>query len=122
MDEKLRRYLNKYNIQYKSYEHPEVFTVSQSSSIKIEIPGKHTKCLFLKDEKGSFYLIVLLAEKRLNTRLMKEKLGAKEIHFASIEQLKKELNLTPGSVSLFGMIYAKNTCLIIDKELWDAES
>ena len=43
------------------------------------------------------------------------------LHFASPEGLKKELNLTPGSVSIFGMIYAKNVYLIIDKELWQAD-
>jgi len=37
-------------------------------------------------------------------------------------ELKQELNLSPGSVSIFGMINAKNTILIVDKDVWDAKS
>ncbi len=121
MDSNLKQYLEKHDIQYKIYNHEAVFTVEQSSSIKMKIPGKHAKCLFLKDEKQNFYLIALPAEKRLDTKSLKNKLKIKKLNFAGPEELKKELNLTPGSVSIFGMIYAKNTNLIIDKELWDAE-
>jgi Ala-tRNA(Pro) deacylase len=35
--------------------------------------------------------------------------------------LKAHLNITPGSVSLFNMIYAKDVELVIDKAVWDAE-
>ena len=61
------------------------------------------------------------AEKRLDSKILKKKLSIKELHFASGEELKQEINLTPGSVSIFGMIYSKDVFLIIDKELWDAE-
>ncbi len=122
MDLYLKQYLEKHDIKYKIYKHKAVFTVKQSSLIKTKIPGKHTKCLFLKDEKQDFYLIALPAEKRLDTKSLKNKLKIKKLNFASTEELKKELNLIPGSVSIFGMIYAKNTNLIIDKELWEAES
>jgi len=122
MDKNLKTYLEKHNIQYKIYKHPAVFTVEESKSIKTKIPGMHTKCLFLKDEKQNFYLIALSAEKRLNTKSLKDKLRIKDLHFANPEELKQQLNLTPGSVSIFGMIYSKNFFLIIDKELWNAES
>ncbi len=49
-------------------------------------------------------------------------IGAKKLYFASPEELKGELNLTPGSVSIFGMINSKgNTKLIIDQDIWDAK-
>lgn len=122
MDSLLKSYLEKYNIAYKTYEHPAVFTVAESKNIKTKIPAEHTKCLFLKDEKYRFYLICIKAEKRLNTKILKEHFNVKELHFSSPEELKSQLNLTPGSVSLFGMIHISSAHLIIDKELWEASA
>ena len=121
MDSNLKAYLERYNIKYQIYAHPAVFTVEQSKSIKEKIPGKSTKCLFLKDENSNYYLIALPAFKRLDTKQLKKRLNVKDMRFASPEELKQQLNLTPGSVSIFGMIYAENIFLIVDKELWDAE-
>lgn len=125
MDSKLKHYLEKHNIQYKIHEHPAVFTVAEHSKLIEKIPEKvmHTKTLFLKDENNNFYLIGMYAHKRLDLKKLKEKLYInKKICFASPEQLKEKLNLTPGSVSIFGMINAKpySVFLIIDKQVWDA--
>lgn len=120
MDNKLKEYLDKLGLKYKLHKHPPVFTVEESKKIKINIPGKHTKCLFLKGGNGQFYLIAMPGIKRLNIKLLKRRIGLKDMHFGSPEELKAELNATPGSVSIFAMIYAKNTKLIIDKELWNA--
>ena len=122
MDPNLKPYLEKHKIEYKIYSHPPVFTVEESKKIKLNISGTHTKCLFLKDEHSQFYLICLLANKRLNTSLLRKKFNLRELYFASEEELKSGLNLTPGSVSIFGMIYAKSTYLIIDKDLWNADA
>ncbi len=123
MDIQLKDYLAKNGIKYKLHEHPAVFTVAESKSIEAiqKIPGMRSKNLFLRDENHNFYLICMPGEKRLNIRALEKKLGVKKLNFASAEDLKAELNLKPGSVSIFAMINAKNTKLIIDKELWDAE-
>lgn len=121
MDFNLKSYLEKHNIEYKIYKHKAVFTVAESKSTKEKIPGEHTKCLFLKDEKDNFYLVAIPAEKRLDTKLLRKKFNLKELNFACPEELKKELNLTPGSVSIFGMIYSQSVFLIIDKELWNSK-
>lgn len=114
-------YLKKHDIPYTLHTHPAVFTVEESKFLKQKIPGLHCKCLFLEDETGKFYLVALPAEKRLDTKKLRAALAVKKINFAQPEKLKAELNLVPGSVSIFGMIYAKETTLIIDKEVWAAE-
>ena len=123
MDKHLFKYLDKLGIKYKIHEHPAVFTVEEADKIKEETPHiLHTKNLFLKDENNNFYLVSIYAYKRLDLKLLKEKLNAKKkLSFATAEQLKEHLNLTPGSVSIFGMIYAKSVALIVDKQVWDAE-
>ena len=121
MDSKLKEYLKDNNISYSIYRHPASFTVQESKKLVKNVPGVHTKNLFLKDEKGRFYLICIEAEKRINTNFLKRRLEVKELNFGSKEELKSELNTTPGSVSIFGAIYAKSTHLIIDKDIWEAE-
>ncbi len=120
MDEELKIYLEKQGIKYSIHEHPATFTVAQSKEIKKIIPGRHTKCLFMKDENHNFYLIAIPAEKMLDKNALKKSLSIKQLVFASPKELNEELNLAPGSVSIFGMIHASKTMLIIDNELWAA--
>jgi Ala-tRNA(Pro) deacylase len=121
MDPKLKKYLEKEGIEYREHKHPAVFTVEESKKLKLAIPGVHTKNLFLKDDKGRFYLICMPALERLDTKSLRKSLGVGKLHFGSPEELKKELNLEPGSVSIFGMIHAKNVKLLLDKTVWEAE-
>jgi len=123
MDLVLKSYLAKHNISYKLHKHPAVFTVEQSKKEPAiqGIPGVRTKSLFLKDEKGKFYLVSMAGEKRLNIRALEKHLKVKHLQFGSPEELKSELKLAPGSVSIFSLIHTSNTRLIIDKDVWNAE-
>lgn len=116
------RHLNENNIRYIQHKHEPIFTVEQSKSSEIikNIPGLRTKNLFLKDESNNYYLICLKGEKRLNIKKLERLLKVKHLKFANAEELKHNLNLTPGSVSIFGMIYSKNVKLIIDKEAYES--
>lgn len=121
MDQTLKSYLESHGIIYQEYKHPAVFTVAESRKLKIKIPGLHTKSLFFKDEHNNFYLVCLPGEKRLNTKPLKNLFSIKELQFAPPQELKEELELTPGSVSLFALIHAKKTTLILDQEIWNAK-
>lgn len=121
MDSLLSAYFKKHNIPYRIYEHPAVFTVAESKKVTQHIPGLRTKALFLRDEHSSFYLVCMPGEERLNMKALRAALKVKELHFGSPEELKQELHVAPGSVSLFTLIHAHSTTLIIDQHVWDAE-
>ena len=123
MESKLKSYLDNLGVQYKEHKHPAVFTVEEHHKISSSLPEMlHTKNLFLKDNKNSLFLVCMYANKQLDLRSLKEKLNAKKkLSFASPDLLKEHLSLTPGSVSIFGMIHAKNVKLIVDKQVWDAQ-
>jgi len=123
MDKKLKEYLDKYGIKYKVHEHRAVFSVEESRDLKKDIPGLHCKTLFLKDSNGRFYLIGMPGDKRLDSKKFRHHIKAKKVRFGNGEELKKEVNLIPGSVSIFGAIYIKdkNVKLILDKQVWEAE-
>lgn len=120
MDSGLENYLNLHEIKYEEFMHPAVFTVSESRNLKQKIPGLHCKCLFLKSKEEKFYLVAMPAEKRLDMRKLCILLGVKKLNFGSPDELKENLSLSPGSVSVFGMINSTEVILIIDKEVWDA--
>lgn len=123
MEPNLKLFLQKNNISYIEHFHAPVFTVEESKKQKIRMPTVfHTKNLFLKDESKNFYLVCMNAYKRLDFKALKEDLNAKKkLSFGTAEQLKHHMDLSPGSVSIFGMIHAKNVKLIIDEELWRAK-
>lgn len=120
MDTNLLQYLESLRINYRIYQHPAVFTVAEAEKIDQNIPALHTKNLFLKSQ-SNYYLICLQANKRLDIKNVSKILGIKKLSFASPEELKLELQLTPGSVSIFGIIYAKKVELILDKDIVEAE-
>jgi len=107
-------------IETTTHEHEAVFTVEESSKIKQDIPGGHTKNLFLKDKKGNYFLIIVegTAEIRLNS--IHGLIGAKgRVSFGKPEALMELLGVKPGSVTAFAPINdAQNKVnVIIDKSL-----
>ena len=51
--------LQKHKIPFEAFEHEAVFTVDQSNELNLEIPGFHTKNLFLQDKFGRCHLVCI---------------------------------------------------------------
>ena len=49
--------LDELGISHQTKNHKPVFTVEESAEIKADMPGAHTKNLFLKDKGGNFFLV-----------------------------------------------------------------
>lgn len=121
MDNKyLEDYLKKYGISYLEFKHKPVFTVEESEKIKQKIPGLRTKSLFLKSGE-KYFLVCMPGHKRLDIKNLKKHLNIKELHFARPEELLSELKAVPGSVSLFCLINSRDTILILDREVYNAQ-
>ncbi len=94
-------------IETTTVDHPAVFTVDESLAIhKHELlPGGHTKNLFLKDKKGSIFLVVALNDASLDLKSLHRMLGASgRFSFGKPELLFELLGVTPGSVTPFSLI------------------
>lgn len=124
MDNLLKEHLEKNDIKYVEYAHEAVFTVEESKKIKFSVPGLHCKCLFLKSDSERFYLVAMSANKKLDIKNLRKRLGLRKMHFGSELELWNKLKLKPGSVSIFGLInnYDKDVVFVLDKEVWDAEN
>ena len=116
----LLKTLKDLNFETKTYEHEAVFTVEESSKIKHEIPGGHTKNLFLKDKKGNFFLIVAEGTAQIRLNSVHSLIGAKgRVSFGKPEALMELLGVKPGSVTAFAPINDKENkvSVIIDEPL-----
>ena len=108
------------NFKTTTYEHEAVFTVEESSKIKHEIPGGHTKNLFLKDKKGNYFLIVAEGSARIKLNSVHGLIGARgRVSFGKPEALMELLGVKPGSVTAFAPINDKENkvSVIIDEPL-----
>jgi Ala-tRNA(Pro) deacylase len=102
--EDLFSHLAALGIETETVEHPPLFTVEDSRALRGEIPGAHTKNLFLKCKKGQLWLVTALEDARIDLKTLHHKLGSGRLSFGSAELLGEVLGLTPGSVSTFGVI------------------
>lgn len=124
MDEVLRL-LDSLGISYTNHLHKAVFTCEESSGLDEDIKGARSKNLFIKGRTtGKYYLVILECAKRANLKRLQDTLDEKKISFASPEELFNILNLTPGSVTPFGLIHDVDhkVEVIIDREFWDHDA
>ena len=80
-------------IATKTVEHPPAFTVAESSTIQIPLPGAHTKNLFLKDEKGRLSSSSQKARRRSISRSLAKRLGMGRFSFGKPELLMDVLGV-----------------------------
>lgn len=97
--------LDSLGIRTVTRDHPPLFTVEQSQTLRGEIPGGHTKNLFLKDKKGGLFLITALEDARIDLKQVHHVIGASgRVSFGSADLLMEVLGVAPGSVTAFGAI------------------
>jgi Ala-tRNA(Pro) deacylase len=106
--EDLLAYLAALSIKTETVDHPPLFTVEDSRSLRGEIPGGHTKNLFVKDKKGRLFLLVLGEETVIDLKRVHEKIGAQgRVSFGSSDLLEEVWGVRPGAVTPFGAINDK---------------
>ena len=116
--------LSELGIKTRTEEHAAVFTVEDSAAIKQNMPGGHTKNLFLKDKAGQFVLICAVNDTEIKVNKLHAHIGCKRLSFGKAEALEEKLGVKPGSVTLFSIIndVAGDVKLVLDSRLMDHET
>ena len=98
-------FLDRLAFAHTTVNHPPLFTVEESQSLRGKIPGGHTKNLFLRDKKGNFFLVVALEDATIDLKGLHRVLGASgRFSFGSADAMRGMLGVEPGSVTPFAAI------------------
>ena len=96
------------SIETSTVEHPPLHTVEESQALRGDIPGGHTKNLFVKDKKSRLFLLVVDEGTAVDLKRVHEKIGAQgRVSFGSPDLLEMVWGVRPGSVTPFGAINDK---------------
>ena len=72
----LMAYLDGLGIATTTVAHPPLHTVEESQALRGTIAGGHTKNLFLKDKKGTIFLVVAEESRTVDLKGLHKRIGA----------------------------------------------
>ncbi len=114
-------FLDGLDIAHRTVAHPAIFTVEEGRDFKKDMPGGHSKNLFLKDKKGFLYLATALGETQVDLVGLGKRIGAKgRLSFGRPELMTETLGVIPGAVTPFTLVNETAKALklfIIDEAL-----
>ena len=98
--------LEKLGIPFERVDHHPAATTEDCYDIEAVLGMEICKNLFLRNgSKTEFYLLVLPGSKKFVTKDVSKQIGTSRLSFGEAEYMEKFLNVTPGSVSIFGLMY-----------------
>ncbi len=115
----LMNLLSRLGIATETVRHPPVFTVDEAKAKRGELAGGHSKNLFLKDKKGSLWLVVALEDRPIDLKDLRRRIGAAPLSFARGEVLQETLGIEPGAVTPFAVINdsERKVSVVLDQEM-----
>ncbi|MCF3643271.1 prolyl-tRNA synthetase associated domain-containing protein [Rhizobium sp. TRM95111] len=119
-DKDLFAFLDGLGIAHSTRYHAPVFTVAESVALRDEIPGGHTKNLFIKDKKDNYFLLTVEEHATVDLKTVHGVIGASgRVSFGRPEKLMDYLGVIPGAVTALGAINdsTAKVRIIIDEDL-----
>lgn len=118
---KVYDFLDKLGIQYRRMDHPALMTMEACEEAdKAMEEGVIPKNLLLCNrQKTSFYLLMMPGDKKFKTKDLSAQINSARLSFAEGEDMERLLDITPGSLSVTGLINDTEgeVTLLIDKDL-----
>lgn len=111
--------LDRLSIEYSLTDHEHADTIEACHEIEKTLGAAICKNLFLTNrQQTEFYLLLMPGDKPFKTKLLSKQIGTARLSFASGEQMQELLDITPGSVSVLGLMNdGGRVHLVIDSEL-----
>ena len=110
--------LDRLHIRYTRADHEHADTIEACEAVERVLGEKICKNLFLCNrQKTNFYLLMLEGDKVFKTKDLSKQIGSARLSFAGAEPMQALLDLTPGSVSVMGLMNDRENevQLVIDK-------
>lgn len=125
-DKEIRTYdfLDKLGIEYQRIDHEAAFTMEVCEEIDKTLVATICKNLFLCNrQKSDFYLLMIPGDKTFKTKELSHQIGSARLSFASPQDMEKYLDITPGSVSVMGLMNDHDNAvrLLVDEDVLKGE-
>ena len=124
LDKEIRVYdlLDKLGIAYQRVDHEATMTMEACEEVDRILGDDTTICknLFLCNrQETNFYLLLMPGDKPFKTKDLSAQINSARLSFAKPEYMEKYLDITPGSVSVLGLMNdsEKKVQLLIDEDV-----
>ena len=117
--------LDRLGVEYFRVDHDVAEDIPACEQVEGILGCGICKNLFLTNrQQTQFYLLIMPGEKPFKTKYLSAQIGSARLSFGSAEDMERLLDLTPGSVSVLGLMndHEGRVQLLIDRELLAAES
>ncbi|MBQ4131239.1 MAG: prolyl-tRNA synthetase associated domain-containing protein [Clostridia bacterium] len=117
-------FLEKLDIEFDRVDHAPAMTMEICADIDKVLGASICKNLFLCNrQQTEFYLLMMPDDKPFKTKNLSKEIGSARLSFASAEQMQTYLGVTPGSVSVLGLLNdgENKVTLVIDEDILKAE-
>lgn len=132
LEKEIRVYdlLDSLGVAYQRVDHEAAMTMEACEEIDrtlskgVENGVAICKNLFLCNrQETDFYLLLIPGDKPFKTKYLSAQIGSSRLSFAKPEYMEKYLDITPGSVSVMGLMNdrEKKVRLLIDQDVLEAE-
>ena len=116
--------LDSLGISFERVDHAPAMTMEVCAAIDEVLEATICKNLLLCNRQGTaFYLLMLPGNKVFKTSVLSKQIGSSRLSFASAEAMEQFLDITPGSVSVMGLMndHENRVQLIMDKDVLKGE-
>lgn len=117
-------FLDALKVDYERIDHEAIYNMEGLEERKKELGAEICKNLFLCNrQETSFYLLMFPADKKFRTADVSKQLGISRLSFANEKYMEEFLDITPGSVSVLGLMNDVNARvqLVIDRAVLGEE-
>ena len=116
--------LDRLGIKYERVDNDTVETMEECVEISEKLGAEIRKTIVVCNrQKTDFYLVILPAGKRFDSKLFAAMMHTARVSFASPEDMQRVIGLTPGEASVMGILNDPEgkVKVVIDKAVADAE-
>ncbi|MBE6576945.1 MAG: prolyl-tRNA synthetase associated domain-containing protein [Ruminococcaceae bacterium] len=126
LDKEIRVYdmLDALGVEYERIDHEAAMTMEVCADIDAALEATICKNLFLCNrQQTDFYLLMIPGDKHFKTKDISAQIGSSRLSFANAEHMERFLDITPGSVSVLGLMNDKegSVRLLIDEDVLKGE-
>ena len=126
LDKEIRCYdlLDALGVEFQRIDHEAAMTMEACVEIDKVLDATICKNLLLCNRQNTaFYLLMIPGDKQFKTSVLSKEIGSSRLSFAKPEYMLEYLDITPGSVSVLGLMndHGHHVELLVDEDVLKGE-